>query len=229
LAFTCAPLIFNWIGNDLITGNAGQLTIAATFAPILFGLGAINLAQNPDGLLALVGHQRRERRVARERRARIEATAEELGVEATAPRVEPATALPPFATAGERTGNGAEGARVPDAALSIRAVFAGYGEFDVLHGVSVDVPAGSVVALLGANGAGKSTLCNVAAGIIAPTQGEVLLEGNDIATLPAHQRFHRGVLVVPEARGIFPDLSVEENLRILLRSEEDRKKAYDRF
>ena len=47
--------------------------------------------------------------------------------------------------------------------------------------------------------------------------------------LPAHQRFRRGVLVVPEARGIFPDLSVEENLRVLLRSEADRQKAYDRF
>jgi ABC-type branched-subunit amino acid transport system ATPase component len=114
-------------------------------------------------------------------------------------------------------------------ALALDNVSAGYGEFEVLHRVSLDVPAGTVVAMLGANGAGKSTLCAVAAGLLTPTQGRVLLDGQDVSVLRADARARSGVLLVPEARGIFPGLSVEENLRVLLRSDEDRQKAYARF
>ena len=86
-----------------------------------------------------------------------------------------------------------------------------------------------MVALLGANGAGKSTLCAVAAGLLAPTQGRVIVAGEDVTAKPAYERARRGVLLVPEARGIFPGLSVEENLQILLRTPADRQRAYDRF
>ena len=65
----------------------------------------------------------------------------------------------------------------PEAALRLDGVVAGYGEVEVLHGVDLDVAPGTIVALLGANGAGKSTLCAVASGLVAPTQGRILLDG----------------------------------------------------
>jgi ABC-type branched-subunit amino acid transport system ATPase component len=99
----------------------------------------------------------------------------------------------------------------------------------MLHGVDVDVAAGTVVAMLGANGAGKSTLCSVAAGLLTPTQGRVVLAGKDVTAESAFRRAREGILLVPEARGIFPGLTVEENLRVLLRSADDRQRAYDRF
>jgi ABC-type branched-subunit amino acid transport system ATPase component len=114
-------------------------------------------------------------------------------------------------------------------ALSLQGIVAGYGDVEVLHGVDVDVAPGSVVAMLGANGAGKSTLCAVAAGLLTPTQGRVVFDGNDVTELPAFRRARQGMLLIPEARGIFPGLSVEENLRVLLRSDADRQRAYERF
>jgi ABC-type branched-subunit amino acid transport system ATPase component len=113
--------------------------------------------------------------------------------------------------------------------LAIRGVVAGYGAVEVLHGVDIAVPEGTVVALLGANGAGKSTLCSVASGLLAPTAGRVLLDGEDITEFAPHERANRGLLLVPEARGIFPDLTVEENLRLALRRTEEREQAYARF
>jgi ABC-type branched-subunit amino acid transport system ATPase component len=83
--------------------------------------------------------------------------------------------------------------------------------------------------LLGANGAGKSTLCSVAAGVVDASIGSVHLEGNDITKKASYQRARDGVLLVPEARGIFPGLTVEENLTVLLRNDELRAKAYARF
>ena len=71
LSFVCTTTIFTWIGDDYLSGSFKDLTTSTQFTAILFGLGAINLAKNPDGLLALIGHQRIERRVDRERKARI--------------------------------------------------------------------------------------------------------------------------------------------------------------
>ena len=80
----------------------------------------------------------------------------------------------------------------------------------------------------GANGAGKSTLCKVISGLMTPTQGKIFLEGKDITVLRAHQRAS-SMLLAPESRGIFPSLSVEENLELRLRTPADRRRAYDRF
>jgi len=113
--------------------------------------------------------------------------------------------------------------------LVIEGVAAGYGGAEVLHGVDVSVPEHHVIALLGANGAGKSTLCSVASGLITPTAGRVLIAGEDVTAVAPHERARRGLLVVPEARGVFPDLTVEENLRLLLRTSAQRQQAYDRF
>jgi ABC-type branched-subunit amino acid transport system ATPase component len=108
-------------------------------------------------------------------------------------------------------------------------VVAGYGDAEVLHGVDLRLDAGKVTALLGANGAGKSTLCSVAAGLVEATLGTVSLQGRDITGELAYRRARDGVLLVPEARGIFPGLTVEENLSVILRDPELREKAYARF
>jgi len=220
LAFACTPQIFTWIGHDFLSGAFGDLTTSSYFTPMLFGLGAINLAQNPDGLLALVGHQRLERRRAREQRAQIARAEEELrGGQAP----EPAPVMVP---AGPPVGDGVS---APPAALAIEDVTAGYGEVEVLHGVNLTLTAGTVVAVLGANGAGKSTLCSVVAGLLPATRGRVRLDGRDVTDLPANERVRAGLLLVPEGRGVFPGLTVEENLRVLLRGPEEREKAYRRF
>jgi branched-chain amino acid transport system ATP-binding protein len=96
--------------------------------------------------------------------------------------------------------------------LTLSGVHAGYGRVEVLRGVDLAVPSGSVVALLGANGAGKTTLLRVAAGLVAPTAGEVLLDGRPVGTARAHVRARRGLCLIPEGRGIFRPLSVRENL-----------------
>ncbi len=118
---------------------------------------------------------------------------------------------------------------VAAAAFAVRGIVAGYGDAEVLHGVDLQVERGKVTALLGANGAGKSTLCSVAAGIVEPSMGTVYLEGTEITTTEPFRRARAGVLLVPEARGIFPGLTVEENLTVLLRDDALRKDAYERF
>lgn len=98
--------------------------------------------------------------------------------------------------------------------LIVEGVVAGYGDAPVLHGVDVTVPPSSIVALLGPNGAGKSTLLRTAIGILRPTAGRVLLDGDDVTELPPDRRARRGVGYVPEGRGIFRSLTVRQNLRL---------------
>ncbi|MEW1837644.1 ATP-binding cassette domain-containing protein [Nonomuraea angiospora] len=98
----------------------------------------------------------------------------------------------------------------------LEGVVAGYADSTVLRGVDLAVRPGEVVALLGANGAGKSTTCAVAAGDLAVTSGRILLDGQDVTAWPAHRRARAGILLAPEGRGVFPGLTVEENLRTWL-------------
>lgn len=100
------------------------------------------------------------------------------------------------------------------AALVARDVVASYGAIRALHGVTVEMPAGQVTAIVGANGAGKSTLLRVLAGLHRADVGRVLLEGRDLTGQPAHRIARMGVALVPEGRGTFPALTVEENIRI---------------
>jgi ABC-type branched-subunit amino acid transport system ATPase component len=111
----------------------------------------------------------------------------------------------------------------------VQDVVAGYGDVEVLHGVSLRLAEGRVAALLGANGAGKSTLCGVMSGQVDVSLGSVMLNGDEITHASMFQRARDGVLLVPEARGIFPGLTVEENLAVALRDESLRTKAFDRF
>lgn len=97
-------------------------------------------------------------------------------------------------------------------ALLFRDVVAGYHGNQVLQGVTIEVPKGEVVLVLGPNGTGKSTLLSVGSGLVRPKQGAVLLDGRDITGLAAHRRAHMGVAHVPEGRRIFPRQSVRDNL-----------------
>jgi branched-chain amino acid transport system ATP-binding protein len=93
-------------------------------------------------------------------------------------------------------------------------VVAGYGRVEVLHGVSLTVPRGAVVALVGPNGAGKTTLLNVVAGFVTPTAGCVHLGGLHVNRVAPEVRAKAGVCGIPEGWGTFPNLTVNENLRV---------------
>jgi branched-chain amino acid transport system ATP-binding protein len=100
-------------------------------------------------------------------------------------------------------------------ALELREVRAGYGRIEVLHGIDIAVPSASVVALLGPNGAGKSTALKVASGRLVPTTGCVHIAGYHVNGARPSAIAAAGVCSIPEGRGVFPNLSVEENLRIM--------------
>ena len=130
---------------------------------------------------------------------------------------------------GARTLPAAEPGAAPEgAALELRGVFAGYGGTPVLRDVSMAVPRGAVVALLGANGAGKSTLLRTASGLLTPTRGSVSIGGSDVTRDPPHRRARRGLCLIPEGRGIFPALTVAENLRMQLPPWSRDRSAIDR-
>ena len=96
--------------------------------------------------------------------------------------------------------------------LELVGVRASYGPIEVLHGVDLVVPQGSVVALLGPNGAGKSTILKVCSGLLQPTAGEVRVAGRVINGASADQLARLGLCTIPEGRGVFPNLTVRENL-----------------
>jgi branched-chain amino acid transport system ATP-binding protein len=99
-------------------------------------------------------------------------------------------------------------------ALELREVQAGYGRIEVLHGVNLTVPAGAVVALLGPNGAGKSTTLKVICGDVVPNSGCVHVDGTHVNGTSPDEFARAGVCHIPEGRGIFPNLTVAENLRM---------------
>ncbi|HWA80105.1 MAG TPA: ABC transporter ATP-binding protein [Acetobacteraceae bacterium] len=98
--------------------------------------------------------------------------------------------------------------------LNVQDLHVAYGKVEVLHGVSLAVAAGEIVALLGSNGAGKTTTLRTLSGLVRLRQGRILLGGEDITRLPAHKVVASGLGHVPEGRRIFGPLSVEENLRL---------------
>jgi branched-chain amino acid transport system ATP-binding protein len=105
-----------------------------------------------------------------------------------------------------------------------------YGSSQALFGVSIDVAPGGVLAVLGVNGAGKSTLARAVSGLVAATRGRVTFDGKDITGLAAHRIRRLGLTYIPEGRGIFPGLSVIENLRMAVAQERrsDRAAAIER-
>ena len=110
-------------------------------------------------------------------------------------------------------------------ALEIRSLAAGYGRIPVLHGVDLTVASDEIVGILGHNGMGKSTLLKTVMGFLPAKNGSIRLDGEDITRLPPHERARRGVGYVPQGRGIFPRLSVRDNLRMAFQHHGDADEA----
>ena len=106
--------------------------------------------------------------------------------------------------------------------LELKDVHAGYGAVRALQGLSIGVPEGSIVTLLGANGAGKTTTLKVISGLVRSSRGDVLFQGQSLSGLTTEQIVRRGIVQVPEGRRIFPDLTVAENLKVGAYTRSDR-------
>jgi branched-chain amino acid transport system ATP-binding protein len=106
---------------------------------------------------------------------------------------------------------------VSTALLELEGLRVSYGDAQALFGIDLSVAAGEVVAVLGANGAGKSTLAGAVSGFVRPVSGRVRLHGREVQGLPSHRVAKLGLAHIPEGRGIFPSLSVGDNLRMRLR------------
>ncbi|MGW6978396.1 ABC transporter permease subunit [Streptomyces sp. NPDC054932] len=201
---------------------ADYVTASAHLPVILFGLAGLALANDPDGYCAAVPVRLARRRAAGPPPPRIPAQPGPAGGRAAASRgsvPDPAPRTPP---AGLDPPAGA-------AALELRGVTAGYDGGLVLHGVDLTVRAGEILAVLGPNGAGKSTACRVAAGLLPVGAGAVYTSGRDTTRDGAVRRSRAGVLLAPEGRGIFPSLTIEENLALYLRDAGARAAVYARF
>lgn len=119
--------------------------------------------------------------------------------------------------------------------IELRGLRAGYGSIEVLHGVDLVVPGGSIVAVLGPNGAGKTTMLKAISGVVRPSGGSVLMEGHDVTGATADSLARAGLCLIPEGRGIFPNLTVRENVlmdtfsAVRRTTAELEEKAYARF
>ena len=98
--------------------------------------------------------------------------------------------------------------------LEVRNLSAGYGQFQALFDISLNLNEGAAIAVIGANGAGKSTLLKSIAGVVDVIFGEIIFDGESIVNLQPHERLNRGIALVPEVRRIFRSLTVDENLSI---------------
>jgi len=113
--------------------------------------------------------------------------------------------------------------------LELRSVDAGYGSFQALFDVNLDVKAGEAIGVIGPNGAGKTTLMRVVSGLIRPSRGSIRMEGVDILATPAHRIVSLGIAHVPENRRLFPQLSVDDNLKMGAFMKEARGKYAERL
>jgi branched-chain amino acid transport system ATP-binding protein len=117
--------------------------------------------------------------------------------------------------------------------LELRDIRAGYSEIAVLHGVSLAVPPRTVFGVLGPNGAGKTTMLRVAAGLHGPTEGDVIVAGRRVNGASPDELARRGLCTIPEGRGVFPNLTVRENLWMAtyrgMKRDEIEEAAYERF
>jgi ABC-type branched-subunit amino acid transport system ATPase component/branched-subunit amino acid ABC-type transport system permease component len=228
LTYTIVPYLIS-----LGTSNTELTTM-------LFGFAGVGLAKNPDGFVADISAQLKQlgsrlldlsselrRRTARiavpEAAAAAGVSLAPAVVTAAPPQPQLAPAAAPTATVPAQAAGGQA------AALELAGIRAGYGQLEVLRGISLSVVPGEILGLLGANGAGKSTLCSVIAGLIAPTAGKVFVAGSNATRLPPVWRSRNGVMVLPERHAIFAGLSVEDNLRLMLPLASDRDAVYEEF
>ncbi|MFJ1865883.1 ATP-binding cassette domain-containing protein [Streptomyces sp. NPDC088097] len=235
---------------------ADYVTDSAHLPVILFGLAGLALANDPDGYCAAVP-QRWAKALAGRRKVSAGTARPGTGLDPATPEEprRPDPRVPGARTDGARTdgartdgtrtdrrpthgtrppvaGAPATGGRGPargEVALELRGVSAGYDGGTVLHGVDLTVRRGEILAVLGPNGAGKSTACRVAAGLLPALGGTVRVDGRDATRDGAVRRSRAGVLLAPEGRGIFPSLTIEENLALHLTDPAARAAVYDRF
>ena len=117
--------------------------------------------------------------------------------------------------------------------LSVRQLQVAYGGIQAVKGIDLEVNEGELVCLIGANGAGKTSTLNCLGGLLKPSGGEIIYQGQDLQRIPTHERVKHGLALVPEGRGIFPKLTVAENLRMgaYARSLQvgELEQAYERF
>jgi branched-chain amino acid transport system ATP-binding protein len=111
--------------------------------------------------------------------------------------------------------------------LELMNINAGYDGIQILWDVSLRVEKGEIVALVGANGAGKSTIIKTITGLIPPMSGGITFDGERIDVMPVHTIIRKGIALVPEGRGLFPYMTVKENLEVGNYAEKDRKKALE--
>ncbi|MEU6996167.1 ATP-binding cassette domain-containing protein [Streptomyces sp. NPDC046465] len=217
---------------------ADYVTESVHLPVILFGLAGLALANDPDGYCAAVPvrmHRRRQKRGATYAPpAEIPAPPAEIPVPPAEIPAPPAEIPAPPAIeerglgqrpSSVRAGPGEEG----PPALTLHNLRAGYNRTPTLHGVHLTVHPGEIVALLGPNGAGKSTTCLAAAGQLRPLTGQVYIDGRDATRWDAVHRARAGVVLAPEGRGIFPALTIEENLALYLKDRDARDAVYERF
>jgi ABC-type branched-subunit amino acid transport system ATPase component/branched-subunit amino acid ABC-type transport system permease component len=230
LSVTLFPaLLTNGFTLPSFLGSASWSGTTSAFIPdILFGLGAIQMAKDPDGILSLMfaGRARRQARREQEEAAALQA-AEEQAIAAEIDSHERAMEARGVVHAAPAAVT--DDLDLSSAMLRMSDLRAGYGDVPVLFGVDLALLPGSITALVGANGAGKSTLCNVIGGLVPVTSGRVELAGDDVTRLPAHLRARRDLVVVPESRGVFPSLTVDDNLSMWLHTAAERDQVYERF
>ena len=229
-AFAGGTAVFHWISSwsFLSGGDVQALITSIYFVPILSGLGAIQLAQEPDGILSLAGQQKlaqeaREGTARAHRRGRsgrrTAARCRSTSVHALDRRAAPA--------ADARSPDRLSDADVADAAFAVRGVVAGYGDAEVLHGVDLRRRArqGHRAARRQRRRASRRSARSAAGIVEASTSARCTSKARTSPTREPFRRARAGVLLVPEARGIFPGLTVEENLTVLLRDDQLRKRG----
>jgi ABC-type branched-subunit amino acid transport system ATPase component/branched-subunit amino acid ABC-type transport system permease component len=226
---------WSWVPSWLSWGGTQSTEIPL----ILFGLGAVGLARDPDGFLSHTSnqnHARRMRRAARRAAAagqpvgvasESELSASLIAAEDAAIAAEVERHESELISAGAISVSGDTDDEVPGI-LSISGLRVSYGDVEVLHGIDLSLATGKITGLFGVNGSGKSTLCSAVSGLVPSTSGSITLDGVDITVMPAFRRVDQGVLVAPESRGVFPGLTVEENLALRLDADH-RAEVYNRF
>jgi ABC-type branched-subunit amino acid transport system ATPase component/ABC-type branched-subunit amino acid transport system permease subunit len=227
---------WSWVPTWLSWGGTQSTEIPL----ILFGLGAVGLARDPDGFLSHTSGQNHARRMRRVARRAASAAGEPVGSATASPLAAAAIEADDAALAAEAQQHGADliaagAVRVssdvseePPGILSVKGLRVSYGDVEVLHGVDLSIATGRITGLFGVNGSGKSTLCSAISGLVPSTSGSIILSDVEISSMAAYRRVDQGVLVAPESRGVFPGLSVEENLALRLDADH-RAEVYARF
>jgi ABC-type branched-subunit amino acid transport system ATPase component/branched-subunit amino acid ABC-type transport system permease component len=226
---------FHW-GITWLSWNG---TKSPDIPSILFGLGAVQLARDPDGILAQTARQKFERKLKRNARQAALATAGAGAGTSAGVAEQEAAAIAEETQRHEDTlvkmgalhahADGEGDGAAADAAFQVRGLYVGYGDVEVLHGIDLNILSGKITALFGANGSGKSTLCSTISGLVPVSRGSLTFEGKDVTRMGAHKRAKAGIFVAPESRGIFPGLTVEENLTLRLQKASDRDQVLRSF